>query len=128
MPLAHLALGSNLGDRHATLDAAVRRLRAEPGCRVLAVSRWYETAPVNCPPGAGSFLNGAATVETDKTPHDTVKWLLRIEELFGRHRTVPNSPRTLDLDLLLYEDRIVNDPPDVIVPHTSSSPWKSRRT
>ena len=90
----------------------MRRLRAEPGCRVITVSQWYETAAVNCPPGAGSFLNGAATVETDKTPHETVKWLLRIEELFGRHRTVPNSPRTLDLDLLLYENRIVDDPPD----------------
>jgi 3-oxoacyl-[acyl-carrier protein] reductase len=117
MPVCHLALGSNLGDRHATLDAAVRRLRAEPGSRVLAVSRWYETAPVNCPPGAGSFLNGAVTFETDKNPHDVVRFCLRVEESFGRHRTVPNSPRTLDLDVLLYGDTVVDDPPDVIVPH-----------
>ena len=117
MPVCHLALGSNLGDRHAALDAAARRLRAEPGSRVLAVSKWYETAPVNCPPGAGSFLNGAVTFETDKQPDDVVTFCLRVEESFGRHRTVPNSPRTLDLDLLLYGDTVVNDPPDVIVPH-----------
>jgi 3-oxoacyl-[acyl-carrier protein] reductase len=62
MATAYLALGSNLGDRWETLAAAVRRLRAEPGIRLVAVSRFYETAPVNCPPGAGEFLNAAAAI------------------------------------------------------------------
>ena len=117
MPLAYIALGSNLGDRQALLDAAVRRLRAEPGSRLVAVSKWYETAPVDCPPGTGSFFNGAAIVETEKTPLETMKWLLKVEESFGRQRSIPNSPRTLDLDLILFDDRIVDDNPVVIVPH-----------
>jgi len=116
MPTAYIALGSNLGDRHATLDAAVRRLRAEPGLRVAAVSRYYETAPVDCPPGAADYLNAAAAVETDRLPHDLLKLLLHIEQQFGRVRTGTNSPRTLDLDLLLYDDCVI-DTPDLVVPH-----------
>lgn len=116
MPTAYIGLGSNLGDRRATLDAAVRRLRAEPGLRVLAVSRYYETAPVDCPPGSGDYLNAAVAVETDRDPHDLLKLLQHIEQQFGRVRTGVNSPRTLDLDLLLYGDRAI-DTPDLIVPH-----------
>ncbi|MBN9519986.1 2-amino-4-hydroxy-6-hydroxymethyldihydropteridine diphosphokinase [bacterium] len=116
MPLAYLGLGSNLGDRRAALDAAVRRLRAEPGLRVLAVSEYYETAPVDCPPGSGDYLNAAAAVETDRDPHDILKLLHRIEHQFGRVRTGVNAPRTLDLDLLLYGDRVI-DTPDLVVPH-----------
>lgn len=117
MPLAYLALGSNLGDRHAMLEAAIRLIRAEPGTRLIARSQWYETEPVDCPDGAGLFLNGAAVIETDHQPHNVMKWLLRLEESLGRHRSIPNSPRTIDLDLLLFDAQIVNDPPDVIVPH-----------
>jgi 3-oxoacyl-[acyl-carrier protein] reductase len=116
MPVAYLGLGSNLGDRRATLDAAVRRLRAEPGLRVLAVSGYYETAPIDCPPGSGDYLNAAAAVETDRDPHDLLKLLQQIERQYGRVRTGPNSPRTLDLDLLLYGDRVINTP-DLVVPH-----------
>lgn len=116
MPVAYLGLGSNLGDRRASLDAAVRRLRAEPGLRVLAVSEYYETAPADCPPGSGDYLNAAAAVETDRDPHDLLKLLQRIEYQFGRVRTGVNSPRTLDLDILLYDDWVI-DTPDLVVPH-----------
>ena len=116
MPTAYLALGSNLGDRRVNLDAAVRRLRAEPGLRVTAVSEKYETAPVDCPPGSGAYLNAAAAVETDRSPEDLLKLLHHIERQFGRVRTGPNSPRTLDLDLLLYDDRVINTP-ELVVPH-----------
>ncbi|HYH64055.1 MAG TPA: 2-amino-4-hydroxy-6-hydroxymethyldihydropteridine diphosphokinase [Urbifossiella sp.] len=116
MPTAYIGLGSNLGDRRATLAAAVRRLRAEPGLRVLAVSGYYETAPVDCPPGSGDYLNAAAAVETDRDPHDLLKLLQHIERQYGRVRTGVNSPRTLDLDLLLYGDRVI-DTPDLVVPH-----------
>src|SRR3954447_18247195 len=98
MPLVHLALGGNLGDRRAPLDAAVRRLRAEPGLRVLAVSRYYETAPVGCPPGAGDYLNAALAAETDRPPHELLELLHRVEHQFGRVRSEVNAPRTLDLD------------------------------
>jgi 2-amino-4-hydroxy-6-hydroxymethyldihydropteridine diphosphokinase len=116
MTTAYVALGSNLGDRWETLSAAVRRLRAEPGLRVIDSSEFYETAPVGCPPGSGDFLNAVVAVETDRPPEDLLQLLLRIERSFGRVRTEPNSPRTLDIDLLLYGDRVINTP-GLVVPH-----------
>ncbi|WP_439630977.1 2-amino-4-hydroxy-6-hydroxymethyldihydropteridine diphosphokinase [Gemmata sp.] len=116
MATAYLALGSNLGDRWANLTAAVRRLRAEPGVRVVAASEVYETAPLDCPPGSGDYLNSAVAVETDTSPEDLLKLLHRIEHAFGRVRAGVNAPRTLDLDLLLYADRVI-DTPDLVVPH-----------
>lgn len=116
MTVAYIALGSNLGDRWQTLGAAVRRLRAEPGLRVIASSAKYETAPVDCPPGSGAFLNAVVAVETDRNPEDLLKLLQHIEREFGRVRTEPNAPRTLDLDLVLYGDRVI-DTPDLVVPH-----------
>ena len=116
MPIAYIALGSNLGDRWATLSAAVRRLRAEPGLRVLDSSEFYETAPVNCPPDSGAFLNAVVAAETERDPHDILHLLLRIEQQFGRVRSEPNSPRTLDLDLILYGDRVISTP-DLTLPH-----------
>ena len=62
MPTVYIALGSNLGDRWANLSAAVARVRAEPGVRLFHVSSFYETVPVNCPPGATAFLNAAAVL------------------------------------------------------------------
>ncbi|MBN9119953.1 MAG: 2-amino-4-hydroxy-6-hydroxymethyldihydropteridine diphosphokinase [Planctomycetes bacterium] len=116
MTTAYIALGSNLGDRWATLSAAVRRLRAEPGLRVVASSKFYETAPVNCPPGSGAFLNAVVAVETDRPPEDLLRLLLSVEHEFGRVRGASNSPRTLDLDLALYGDRVINTP-ELTVPH-----------
>ncbi len=116
MTVAYIALGSNLGDRAATLRAAVRRLRAEPGLRVLAVSEWYETEPVGGPPGQGKFLNAAAAVATDRSPEDLLTLLHHIERQFGRVRGEKDGPRTLDLDLLLYGDRVI-DGPGLTVPH-----------
>jgi 3-oxoacyl-[acyl-carrier protein] reductase len=116
MATAYLALGSNLGDRWANLTAAVRRLRAEPGVRVIATSEVYETAPLDCPPGSGDYLNSVVAVETDTSPEDLLKLLHRIEHAFGRVRTEVNAPRTLDLDLLLYGDRVI-DTPELVVPH-----------
>lgn len=116
MPVAHLALGSNLGDRWGIIHAAVRRLRAEPGTRLLAVSSYYETAPVGGPAGQPAFLNAAAAVETDKSPDALLAYLHHVEQQFGRVRTVQDGPRTLDLDLLLYEDRVIHTP-TLTVPH-----------
>jgi 2-amino-4-hydroxy-6-hydroxymethyldihydropteridine diphosphokinase len=116
MPIAHIALGSNLGDRRANLDAAIRRLRAEPGLRVLAVSGYYVTAPVGGPAGQPAYVNAAATIETDDTPEELLALLHRIEHRFGRVRTVQDGPRTLDLDLLLYGDVVIQTP-SLTVPH-----------
>jgi len=111
-----LAAGANLGDRAATLDAAVRRLRAEPGVRVVAVSRWFETAPVGGPGGQPAYLNGALTVEAARSPEDLLALLHRVEHEFGRVRTVVDGPRTLDLDVLLAGDCVIHTP-TLTVPH-----------
>src|SRR5687767_2604637 len=87
MTIAYIALGSNLGDRWETLNAAVRRLRAEPGLRVIDSSEKYETAPVNCPPGSGAFLNAVVAIETERSPEDLLKLLQHIERSFGRTRS-----------------------------------------
>src|SRR5205814_1975777 len=88
MPLAYIALGSNLGDRWANLAAGVRRLRAEPGLRVVATSEYYETAPVDCPPGSGDYLNAVVAVETERSPEDLLHLLLRVEVVAGAGRAV----------------------------------------
>ena len=116
MTIAYIALGSNLGDRYATLRAAVHRLRAEPGLRLIASSEVYETAPVDCPPDSGAYLNSVVAVETERSPENLLQLLLHIEHTFGRVRSELNAPRTLDLDLLLYGDRIINTP-DLVIPH-----------
>lgn len=127
MNAAYLALGSNLGDRRGYLDAAIRRLRAEPGLRVRAVSPYYDTAPIGNA-GQDAYLNAVAFVETDKSPQSLLRTLLEIEHRFGRKRA-PGTPssssrdpsatydsRTLDLDLLLYGDQVW-DSPELTIPH-----------
>jgi 3-oxoacyl-[acyl-carrier protein] reductase len=116
MSLACIALGSNIGDRWANLSTAVRRLRAEPGLRVLKVSSFYETQPEQCPPSSGRFLNAAMSIETHYTPQVLLRLLLLVEFQLGRVRAEPNSPRTIDLDLLLYDDQIVSTA-ELTLPH-----------
>ena len=117
MTRAYVGLGSNLGDREATLQAAVAALEAAPGVEVTAVSSLRETDPVGYldqPP----FLNGVAALETGLRPRELLRLLLAVEARFGRDRdAVPaGGPRTLDLDLLLYGDLRV-DEKDLQIPH-----------
>src|SRR5687767_2229740 len=116
MARAYLALGSNLGDRQSFLDQAILRLRAVPGLSVRRVSPCYETAPVGGPAGSGAYLNAVAEAETSLAPDRLLQALLDIERGFGRIRAEPNAPRTLDLDLILYDD-LVRPGPDPVVPH-----------
>jgi 2-amino-4-hydroxy-6-hydroxymethyldihydropteridine diphosphokinase len=113
---AYVGLGANLGDRERTLREAVAALAAEDGVEVLAVSTLRETEPV----GVGDqplYLNGAAELETTLTASELLDRLLAVEQRFGRVRvTGEHAPRTLDLDLLLYGDEVV-DEPGVSVPH-----------
>jgi 2-amino-4-hydroxy-6-hydroxymethyldihydropteridine diphosphokinase len=114
---AFVGLGSNLGDREATLRAAVARLAAEPGIEVVAVSSLRETEPVGYadqPP----FLNGAVELETELSAKELLARLQTLERELGRIREgVPRfGPRTCDLDLLLYGDAEL-DLPDLTVPH-----------
>ena len=111
MTLAYVALGSNLGDREATLRGALDALAAEPGIEVVAVSRFVDTEPVGYV-DQPRFLNGAAALETGLPAQELLELLLAVERRFGRRRDdVPlQGPRTLDLDLLLYGDAEIDAP------------------
>ena len=117
MARAFVGLGSNLGDRQVTLRAAIGRLWRLPDVEVKRVSSLRDTEPVG-PVDQPRFLNGAVELETDLTPRALLGALLELERSFGRDRTSgpPHGPRTLDLDLLLYEDETI-DEPLLSVPH-----------
>src|SRR5262245_8804148 len=113
--VALIGLGSNLGDRTALLEGAIAALRATPGILVRAVSAFHETEPVGGPAGQGRYLNAAVVLETTLDPFALLGALQAIETRFGRVRRVHWGERTLDLDLLLFDDRVI-DTPDLIVP------------
>lgn len=113
---AYIGLGSNLGDRRDYLDRALRALDEHGGIEVEKVSSYRETEPVGGPPGQGGYLNAAAALRTDLSADDLLKMLLQVEQTLGRVRSERHGPRTIDLDLLLYGDLIVEHP-WLIVPH-----------
>ena len=112
--IAYVGLGSNLGDRAGLIATAIERLRQLGD--VTAVSSLVETAAVGGPAGSPPFLNAVAAVRTTRPAEDVLRVLLGIEADLGRVRTVRWGPRTIDLDLLLYGDRVV-DLPQLTVPH-----------
>jgi len=115
---AYLGVGGNLGDVRQTFSGALAVLRTSPGIAVRSVSPLYATKPMGGPVDQPSFLNAVIEIDTSLTAHDLLDRLLRIEADFSRERTIRWGPRTLDLDLLLFgRDVIINDPPDLIVPH-----------
>lgn len=111
-----VGLGSNLGERASQLDEAVRQLRRVPGLQVVAQSCWYETAPLGGPPDQPAYLNGAVLLETAQTPHALLAELQAIEARLGRRRQERWGPRTLDLDLLLYDEQVLQTA-ELVVPH-----------
>ncbi len=115
MATAYLALGANLGDPAATVNAAFAALADLPQTRVAATSALYRTAPVGITEQP-EFINAAARVETELSPLALLDALLDIEQQFGRVRLLQNGPRTLDLDVLLYENQVI-DTPRLILPH-----------
>ena len=116
MTAALVALGSNIEPREAHLAAAVEELGRIARTRVVAESELHATAPVDCPPGSGPFLNAAVLLETELAPRALLAALLDIEARHGRHRGAPHAPRTLDLDLLLHGTARV-DEPGLVLPH-----------
>lgn len=116
MPTACIALGGNLGDVGRTLTRALDALRASPNVRVVRASGYHDTAPVGGPAGSPRYLNAAAVLDTTLSPEHLLERLLTIERHFGRERSAADAPRTLDLDLLLYDD-LVRPAPDPVVPH-----------
>lgn len=112
--LAHVALGANLGDARATVSDAIAALDSLPQTRLLRASGLYRSAPWEA--SGPDFINAVAAVETGLDAHELLRALQALELQAGRERPYRNAPRTLDLDLLLYGDAVI-DTPDLSVPH-----------
>jgi len=116
--LAFVALGSNLGESVEIVRRAFTRLQALSGGPLLRSSLWRST-PVDCPPGSPPFVNAMAGLRTraGETPQSLLRQLQSLENEFGpRPRTFPNEPRLLDLDLIAFGARTINEP-DLVLPH-----------
>ena len=111
----YVALGSNVDDREAHLAHARARLATLPRTRLVATSSVEETAPLG-PVPQGPYLNQMALLETELSPRDLLQYLHAIERERGRVRAVRWGPRTLDLDIVRFGDRHVQEP-DLIIPH-----------
>ncbi|WP_017718759.1 2-amino-4-hydroxy-6-hydroxymethyldihydropteridine diphosphokinase [Kamptonema formosum] len=109
-----IALGSNLGDSRAILEAALETLAQTPGITVESRSSWYQTVAVG--PAQPDYINGCALLRVNVLPQELLETLLEIEAKFGRVRQERWGARTLDLDLLLFDDLIV-DTPALQLPH-----------
>jgi 2-amino-4-hydroxy-6-hydroxymethyldihydropteridine diphosphokinase len=109
-----IALGSNLGERRAHLDFAVASLRSL--LPTLTVSTFYDTAPVGVVGPHPMYLNAAAVGKTALSARALLEALQSIERECGRERPYPNAPRTLDLDLILFGDAVIEEP-GLVVPH-----------
>ncbi|MFW5839997.1 MAG: 2-amino-4-hydroxy-6-hydroxymethyldihydropteridine diphosphokinase [Planctomycetota bacterium] len=116
-PRVFVALGSNLGDRRRTLGRALESMAGQ-GIELVACSDFIQTEPVGGPPGQGPYLNAVAEIRTDLPPEELLERLGQIEADCGRDRATSQrwGPRTCDLDILLYGDRIV-ETPDLQIPH-----------
>jgi len=113
--VAYIALGSNLGQREVFLAQALRAIAALEGTRVLGQTAAEETAPLG-PVAQGPFLNQMIAIETELSPHDLLVELQRIEADAGRVRHERWGPRTLDLDIVMFEKQNVNEP-GLTLPH-----------
>ncbi len=111
---AYIGLGANLGDPDAALREAIDALAALPDTSLRASSSFYRTAPVDAI--GPDYLNAVVHLETRLAPHALLAALQRIEHVHGRERPYRNAPRTLDLDLLLYGDQVI-ETPTLTVPH-----------
>ena len=113
---AYIALGSNLGDRERNIGDAIDRLGAADDIAVPKVSSLLENPAVGGPTGSPPYLNAAALLRTDLAPQELLRRMLSIERDMGRVRRERWEPRTIDLDLLLYEGQVI-DTPTLKIPH-----------
>jgi 2-amino-4-hydroxy-6-hydroxymethyldihydropteridine diphosphokinase len=112
---AYIGLGANIGDPAKQIRGALDALAAVPGTRLARASSLWRSAPVGYA-AQPDFVNAVAEIETEQAPRPLLGELLAIEKRFGRERSFANAPRTLDLDLLLYGDRVVSED-GLQVPH-----------
>lgn len=115
MERVYLGVGSNLGNRQHYLDAARKLTEEIPRTRFLKSSSVIETDPVGGPP-QGKYLNAVWEIETTLAPRELKNHLLKIEAQLGRKRNAKNTPREIDLDILFYGDRVIEEK-DLKIPH-----------
>lgn len=113
---AYIALGSNLGDREGFIRDALWALDEIEGVRVAKVSSLLENPAVGGPPDSPPFLNAAAELRTTLGPHELLRQMLRIEQSLSRQRSEKSAPRTIDLDLLLYGNEVI-ETQELRIPH-----------
>lgn len=113
---AYIAIGSNLGDRARYCYSAIARLSQHDSISITKISPLLETAPVGGPANAPPFLNGAIEIDTTLGSHALFRELMAIEEVIGRTRNDRWEPRVIDLDLILFGDKIVSSD-ELIIPH-----------
>lgn len=116
MAICYLGIGSNLGDRSKNIKLAVKEINALKSTKVIKQSKIIETEPIGGPAGQGKFLNAALKIKTGLSPPMLLKKLKDIEKELGRKETVRNGPRTIDLDILFYGDKIIKKK-NLVVPH-----------
>jgi 2-amino-4-hydroxy-6-hydroxymethyldihydropteridine diphosphokinase len=114
LKLVYLGLGSNIGNREAAIDGALKAL-ASPDLRLVRRSSLYETEPIGFK-DQGWFLNAVAEFETDLFPRQLLHRMQKVERDMGRMRTIRNGPRTIDLDILLFGNAIVKTE-ELEIPH-----------
>ena len=110
-----IALGSNVGNREQYLNDALASLA--PDVSIIRLSRWFETEPVGMPGEQRAVINAAATGETFLSARRLLARMLDIEQQLGRTRPHPGAARTVDLDLILFGDQVIDEPPTLVVPH-----------
>lgn len=113
--VVYIGIGSNIGDRKANIEKAIKIMSLTRGLKLLKVSTMYETDPVGGPK-QGKFLNGALKLETNMSAPRLLGHMKKIEKVIGRKKTVPNGPRIIDLDILLFGNKKIKTR-NLSIPH-----------
>jgi len=108
MVVCYLGIGSNLGNRGENISLAIKKINTLKGTQIIKVSKIIETKPIGGPADQAKFLNAALKIKTTLSPTVLLKKLKKIEKELGRAKTVRYGPRTIDLDILFYADKIIN--------------------
>lgn len=117
MAIVFLGIGSNLGDRQANVDRAISLLKENADITVLEVSSLIESTPEG-KAEQGNYLNGVLKIETDLLPLELLSQLKMVERRLGRVRPETGAPRTMDLDILFYDDVVIMEGKSLSIPHS----------